>query len=54
MSRIDSTSDIHRLNDIARQGTKDDTVKLNINFKTIFMNYFKELVMANELTLEEE
>ena len=31
------------------QGTKDDTVELNTNFKTILVNYFKELILANEL-----
>ena len=31
------------------QGTKDDTVELNINFKTMLVNYFKELMFAKEL-----
>jgi hypothetical protein len=33
-----------------RQGSKDDTVELNINFKTIFSNHFRSLLQANELT----
>lgn len=36
-----------------RQGSKDDTVELNINFKTILVNYFKELLLVNELSDEE-
>lgn len=36
-----------------RQGSKDDTVELNINFKTILINYFKELLLVNELSSEE-
>lgn len=35
-----------------RQGSKDDTVELNINFKTIFINHFKDLQQANELSPE--
>lgn len=31
----------------AFQGTKDDTVELNINFKTMLVNFFKELTLAN-------
>jgi hypothetical protein len=33
----------------AFQGSKDDTMELNINFKTLLVNYFKELILANEL-----
>ena len=36
--------------DFVHQGSKDDTVELNINFKTIIFNYFKELLLANELS----
>lgn len=35
------------------QGSKDDTVELNINFKTLLVNYFKELTLANELNIVE-
>ena len=35
------------------QGSKDDTVELNTNFKTIFGNFFKELVLAKELSQNE-
>ncbi len=31
------------------KGSKDDTVELNINFKTLIVHYFKELKMINEL-----
>lgn len=31
------------------QGTKDDTMELNINFKTLLLNYLKSLALANEL-----
>lgn len=31
------------------QGYKDDTMELNINFKTLLGNYFKERVLLNEL-----
>jgi len=37
----------------AYQGKKDDTVELNINFKTILANYFKEMIQANELNQQE-
>ena len=29
------------------RGTKDDTVELNTNFKTILANFLKELTIAN-------
>lgn len=35
---------------MAFQGSKDDTMELNINFKTLLVNYFKELIFANELS----
>lgn len=41
-------------NEVVRQGSKDDTVELNINFKTILCNHFKELLRANELTSGQE
>jgi hypothetical protein len=31
------------------RGSKDDTVELNINFKTLLVHYFRELKMLNEL-----
>jgi len=31
------------------RGQKDDTVQLNIHFKTILGSFLKELVLANEL-----
>lgn len=34
----------------AFQGSKDDTMELNINFKTLLVNYLKDLSIANELT----
>jgi hypothetical protein len=37
---------------MVRTGSKDDTVELNINFKTIVYNHFKELLLANELSPE--
>lgn len=35
------------------RGSKDDTVELNINFKTLLVHYFKELRMLNELNPHE-
>ena len=35
------------------RGSKDDTVELNINFKTLLVHYFKELRMLNELNQHE-
>lgn len=29
------------------QGTKDDTVELNINFKTLLVNHLKKFVFTN-------
>lgn len=31
------------------KGSKDDTMELNINFKTLLVHYFRELRMLNEL-----
>lgn len=35
------------------KGEKNDTVQLNIHFKTILSNFLKELIYANELSLSE-
>lgn len=35
------------------RGSKDDTVELNINFKTLLVHFFKELRMLNELSPHE-
>jgi hypothetical protein len=32
------------------RGGKDDTVELNINFKTLLVHYFRELRLLNELS----
>lgn len=42
--------EVRARHDCIHQGSKDDTVELNINFKTIIFNYFKELLLANELS----
>lgn len=51
--QIDYDMDIQAKNGRVRIGGKDDTSLLNINFKTILFNYFKELLKANELSEEE-
>ena len=33
-------------------GSKDDTMELNINFKTLLMGHFRELAYLKELTAE--
>lgn len=47
---IDFSLEVRARHDCVLQGSKDDTVELNINFKTIIFNYFKELLLANELS----
>lgn len=46
---VDFSLEVRARHDCIHQGSKDDTVELNINFKTIIFNYFKELLLANEL-----
>lgn len=43
------TSLRHQINKI-KKGTKDDTVLLNINFKTIIVGFFREKIFLNELS----
>lgn len=50
---LDLDIQVEKRYELIRQGSKDDTVELNINFKTIIYKFLKELMLANELEPEE-